>query len=240
MENEMHSVGEYAGAFLLRNICKQKGLDASKLSKEETEALIAEWKAKVEERNAQTRADEEEERPGILDDPANLLLIPTRYANSEIRDFLDTSWLRDLREGKSGVILGGNGLGKTHMAWALAKDWMRRDRHTKVLIVNAINLLSSIKAMEGDWHSAIEDLYGEADHLVIDEIDKLYASQADQLLLFDLINHRYEWARQTIVMGNCEKEKLIEIIGQSAFSRLSGADCITRILNGEDKRRQEG
>ena len=145
--------------------------------------------------------------------------------------------MRALRSGSSGVIVGGNGVGKTHMSWALAKDWKRSNPRCSVAIVNAINLLGCIKSISGDWYTEIEDRFGMADHLVIDEIDKVFATDADRLLLFDLINFRYSWARQTIVMGNCDKDRLIDIVGQSSYSRLSGTGCVSRNLIGGDKRR---
>lgn len=224
--------------YALMTMCTKKGLDRDSLSKEKQEELIREWKAMCEEKRNEDRASEDNpNKAETIDDPASLLAVPTLYKDAEISDFKDTEWMRALRSGSSGVIVGGNGVGKTHMSWALAKDWKRSNPRCSVAIVNAINLLGCIKSISGDWYTEIEDRFGMADHLVIDEIDKVFATDADRLLLFDLINFRYSWARQTIVMGNCDKDRLIDIVGQSSYSRLSGSGCVSRNLIGGDKRR---
>lgn len=238
MADGMHEMSDMMKNYALRALCSSKGLDARALTETQREELISEWKAMCEKKRNEDRASEDNpNKAETIDDPAALLAVPTLYKDAEITDFKDTDWMRALRSGSSGVIVGGNGVGKTHMSWALAKDWKRTNPRCSVAIVNAINLLGCIKSISGDWYTEIEDRFGMADHLVIDEIDKVFATDADRLLLFDLINFRYSWARQTIVMGNCDKDRLIDIVGQSSYSRLSGTGCVSRNLIGGDKRR---
>ena len=238
MADGMHEMSDMMKNYALRALCSSKGLDARALTETQKEELLCEWKAMCEEKRNEDRASEDDpNKAETIDDPAVLLAVPTLYKDAEISDFKDTEWMRALRSGSSGVIVGGNGVGKTHMSWALAKDWKRANPRCSVAIVNAINLLGCIKSISGDWYTEIEDRFGMADHLVIDEIDKVFATDADRLLLFDLINFRYSWARQTIVMGNCDKDRLIDIVGQSSYSRLSGTGCVSRNLIGGDKRR---
>ena len=86
----------------------------------------------------------------------------------------------------------------------------------------------------------IRTAYGrELSLLIIDEIDKIYGSQADFLLLTYLIDIRYEDCLQTIVLGNKSKDTTVDsLIGSSSFSRLSGDGARARYLVGPDKRKE--
>ena len=165
--------------------------------------------------------------------------IPLRYRDADLgRDFM-APFVSDLRAGQSGVVVGGNGIGKTRLAWALAIRWKTEKPRCTVRIVKGAALLSEVKSVEGDWYRYIEDEYGSVDHLFIDEIDKIKGSEADWMLLTYLIDYRYEWMRQTVVMGNCSKDETLSLIGQSSYSRLSGDGARAYSLSGTDKRRQD-
>lgn len=163
--------------------------------------------------------------------------IPIRYRDANLEQDFSARFVDDLKAGQSGVVVGGNGIGKTRLAWALAMRWKAEKPRCTVRIVKGAALLSEAKAVEGDWYRYIEDEYGRCDHLFIDEIDKIKGSEADWMLLTYLIDYRYEWCRQTVVMGNCSKDETLRLIGQSSYSRLSGDGARAYSLSGTDKRR---
>ena len=166
-----------------------------------------------------------------------MLTVPKRYRNADIEGDFSSPFIQSLLEGQSGIILGGNGIGKTRLAWALAIQWKKAKPAEKVQIIDGAALLSEVKACEGDWYETVRRRYGESEHLIIDEIDKIKGSEADWMLLTFLINHRYSWERQTIVIGNCQKEELMRIIGQSSYSRLAGDGGRAYGLSGTDRRK---
>ncbi len=186
------------------------------------------------------KSDEEierEEQQGILE--SFLRTVPARYRDADLSKDFHATFIEDLRKGQSAIVVGGNGIGKTRLAWALAQAWKREVPRCTVRIVKGAALLSEVKSIEGDWYRYIETEYGKCDHLFIDEIDKIKGSEADWMLLTYLIDYRYEWMRQTVVMGNCSKEETLNLIGQSSYSRLSGDGARAYSLSGTDKRRQD-
>lgn len=171
--------------------------------------------------------------------------VPRRYQDAEVEDFAESSpfygEIEAILDGEPRLILGTNGIGKTRLAWALAKRWCREGR--TVAVYKAQELLSKIKSWQKpdtDAYGMIRTVYGrELSLLIIDEIDKIYGSQADFLLLTYLIDIRYEDCLQTIVLGNKSKDTTVDsLIGSSSFSRLSGDGSKARYLVGADRRKE--
>ncbi len=164
--------------------------------------------------------------------------VPARYKDANLERDFHASFIELLKNGQSGVVVGGNGIGKTRLAWALARFWKQQDPNCSVQIVKGAELLSEVKAVEGDWYRYIRDQYGRSEHLFIDEIDKIKGSEADWMLLTYLIDYRYEWCWQTVVLGNCDKAEAMRLLGQSSYSRLSGDGAEAYHLVGTDRRKE--
>lgn len=197
----------------------------------------------AEEAEKERRAEEEARDARYRDFVENS--VPRRYKDAEVEDFTASSpffgEIGAILEGESRLILGTNGIGKTRLAWALAKRWQREGR--TVAVCKAQELLSKLKSWqkpETDAYRMIRTVYGrDLSLLIIDEIDKIYGSQADFLLLTYLIDIRYEDCLQTIVLGNKSKDTTVDsLIGSSSFSRLSGDGARARYLVGPDKRKE--
>lgn len=217
--------------------CETKGIRLEELSYEEAVELERRTvnPKKITPRPAKSDEEiEREKQQGILE--SFLRTVPARYRDADLSKDFHATFIEDLRKGQSAIVVGGNGIGKTRLAWALAQAWKREVPRCTVRIVKGAALLSEVKSIEGDWYRYIETEYGRCDHLFIDEIDKIKGSEADWMLLTYLIDYRYEWMRQTVVMGNCSKEETLSLIGQSSYSRLSGDGARAYSLSGTDKR----
>ena len=164
--------------------------------------------------------------------------VPARYRNADLAADFSAPFIAKLQQGQSGVVVGGNGIGKTRLAWALARFWKQQDPQCSVQIVKGAELLSEVKAVDGDWYRYIREEYGGSGHLFIDEIDKIKGTEADWMLLTYLIDYRYEWMRQTVVLGNCGKDEAMRLLGQSSYSRLSGDGAEAYHLVGTDRRKE--
>lgn len=171
---------------------------------------------------------------------------PTRYLGASLDDFGIRSPLSaekgSLMAGESKLLIGTAGIGKTRLAWALMRYWTEAGETCRA--VKAQELLSEMKALQAkgiDTYGEIRSRYGrDLQHLVIDEIDKIYGTQADYMLLSFLIDIRYEEMIQTVVMGNRPKDRSVEdLLGSASFSRLSGDGAEARYVVGKDLRRDQ-
>ena len=171
---------------------------------------------------------------------------PTRYLGASLDDFTMgktplSAERASLISGESRLLIGTAGIGKTRLAWALMRHWTEKGETCRV--VKAQELLSEMKALQAkgiDTYGEIRNRYGrDLQHLVIDEIDKIYGTQADYMLLSFLIDIRYEEMLQTVVMGNRPKDRTVEeLLGSAPFSRLSGDGAEARYVVGKDMRRE--
>lgn len=190
------------------------------------------------------RTEEEEQadsdRKSRLD--AFVRSVPARYRDASLEDFPPVPFVRRLADGKDGgLILGPNGIGKTRLAWALARHWMEAEDFCTVEVRSTADILSEVKSTGGDWRETIRRRYGKCSHLVLDEVDKVRGSESDAELLLALIDERYQWMRQTVAMGNARTaEEMVGLIGNSIYSRLTGDGSALYKLSGEDKRRRQG
>lgn len=160
-------------------------------------------------------------------------ITPKRYRAAGLNNIGKSDDIRRLAEGASGVLLGSNGTGKTWLAWAMGHSWVQKGESVK--IVKAQEMLHAIKCNEKPY-DFIRKTYDGTRHLIIDEIDKIFESKADFVYLNYLIDRRYEWMRQTVVIGNGNVQAFIAALGQSIFSRLCGEGGVSLEVESADRR----
>ena len=162
-------------------------------------------------------------------------LIPPVFREAEISDF--SKGIQDrarlIVDGGSALILGDNGLGKTRLAWAVAKEMNAKGKRVKY--VEAQRLLFDIKRQD-DPYGYIDRMVERNDCIIIDEIDKIFESKADFVYLNSLVNQMYQWMKQVVILGNGKKDEFIASLGQSIYSRLRGNKGMDIVLTGKDRR----
>ena len=209
-----------------------------------------EWKDR-EEKNAERerlrleeQAREEEERSLNSDHMTARELLkkwekatPFRFRDADIANVANAKLTGAILDGASALVLGSNGAGKTYMAYALAKAWAAKAHD--VVVIKATELLGILKSSIDPFKTARDKFGRNVRHLVIDEADKIFESKADFVYLNYLIDYRYEWMLQTVVLGNGSKEDFIGNLGQSIYSRLTGDGGLGIYLNRPDRRKAE-
>lgn len=158
--------------------------------------------------------------------------VPKRYREAKKEDFKNT--VSDLFSfEQSALILGANGIGKSHLGWAIAKEAKKVGK--TVSYVSMFYLMSEVKKAK-EWIDVIMK-YSTEDILIIDEMDKCIASESDFVIISEIVGKRYNDMLPTIVIGNGTEQDAQRIIGQSAYSRLTGDGGKLYCLNGVDRRR---
>ena len=230
----------------LQKFAEEKGyaLDAILDGGDMTSPYLAELEAWRDEK---AKAAEEAERIArehkeMAEWDEFLRSIPTRFRAASpdtlSKDFKKI--YKEMSDGKSGLLYGKNGPGKTYLAWCAAKDWKKR--HETFAIEKGIETMSWIKshfAGGGDITKDIRAKYLRMDHLVIDEVDKIFETQTDFVYLTYLIDIRYDEMLQTVVITNkTSKQEIIDSLGQSVYSRLTEkGNIVYGLLNAVDRRR---
>ena len=125
------------------------------------------------------------------------------------------------KDGGGLLLLGKPGTGKNHLSAAICNHIM--DHQFSTLHTTVLKLVRRIK---NTWSKDSNESETEAikffrlpDLLVIDEVGVQFGSQAEQLLLTEVINDRYEWMRPTILISNLTTEQLSEVLGERIIDR---------------------
>lgn len=228
---------------LLKEWCARQGLEYIERGQEGRERLNAlydqDCKRQQEEADKVLREKRrtEFERARVERYEAFVRDIPARYRDASISDLTMKASAQKVLDGAPALILGNNGAGKNHFVWALAKEWKKKDE--SVRIEKAQEMLYRIKLQDDPYGYIRREYMERVKHLVIDEIDKIFESKADFVYLNFLIDMRYEWVMQTVVLGNGDREGFIGVLGQSIYSRLTGEGGVYIQHTGRDRRKDE-
>jgi len=126
---------------------------------------------------------------------------PTRINRDQVRHLFSLSFMR---EPANVVFIGGVGLGKTHLAAALAREaCMQR---LPVLFTSAIDIVNNL--VEARAHNSLESAirrYARPKLLVVDELGYLPLDKVGAEMLFQVFCARYENASTVITTNRAYK-----------------------------------
>jgi DNA replication protein DnaC len=128
-----------------------------------------------------------------------------------------------IETGKSALFIGKPGTGKTHLAIGIALHVMREHKRSALFIT----VMRAIRSIKDTWRKdselseaeAIEDLVFP-DLLILDEVGIQFGSDAEKLLLFDVLNERYERRKPTLMLSNLTAPEVAAYLGERVMDRL--------------------
>lgn len=143
----------------------------------------------------------------------------TRYAEN----FADV-----MRRGSCILMCGKPGTGKTHLAVGIGMHVMDQF-HAPVLFTTVLRAIRTVKdtynrGSEKTEAQAIAELV-YPDLLILDEVGVQFGSETEKLILFDVLNERYEKRRPTIFLTNKDREEFKAYMGERVFDRLREDGC---------------
>lgn len=137
------------------------------------------------------------------------------------RDYAEN--FSEFRSCGAGLILAGRpGTGKTHLSCSIALR-VAELGYTSRYVKN-IDLLRRVKST---YSSSSEETDSQVvydmtlpDLLIIDEVGMQFGSDAEKLILFEVLNSRYEEIKPTIIISNLSQEELSELLGERVMDRM--------------------
>lgn len=157
-----------------------------------------------------------------------MVTIPIRFADLTLENF--QGGLKDkaadaLKNGYSIFITGVCGSGKTHLAVALLKLWMKligpyeRDKGEFLPSVEFFVKLKAAFGVDGGEQNIL-DYYGSRKFLLIDDLGAEKVTEWSRQMAYTLVDRRYRDCKQTLITSNLSLDGLAEAIDGRIASRL--------------------
>lgn len=189
----------------------------------------------------QQREKEQRDKQRRMDGLFNRSGIPARFADRTLASYkaTDAGQKRALEislrfangftkgHGASMVFCGKPGTGKTHLACGIGRV-LTESMHS-VLFLTVLSAIRHIKetyraSSTRSESDAINDLLSP-DLLILDEVGVQLGSEHEKMLMFEVINERYQECKSTILISNLNADELTVFMGDRVMDRFreSGA-----------------
>lgn len=147
------------------------------------------------------------------------------------------------KSGRGALFVGKPGTGKTHLAVGIALEVMGRWNGT-ALFTTAMRALRRVK---DTWTRESEESETQAigalvfpDLLILDEVGVQFGSDTEKLILFEVLNERYEQRKPSILMSNLTTNEVRDYLGERIFDRMREDGGQVRVFDWESYRGQSG
>ena len=137
---------------------------------------------------------------------------------------------------KNFLLIGGTGLGKTHISTAVAKTVI--EKGFDVLYVSAIDMFSDFEKKQFGGGEDNTQRYFECDLLIIDDLGTELTNQFTVSCLYNVINSRINTSRSTFINTNLSKREIEAKYAERITSRLFG-EYYPLLFSGVDIRKQK-
>ncbi|WP_020135104.1 ATP-binding protein [Streptomyces sp. 351MFTsu5.1] len=142
-------------------------------------------------------------------------------------------------EGRSLLLLGPTGTGKTHQAYGAIRELAITGVAARWGITTTADLYAALRPRHGIDSEAEFRRYRDARILLIDDLGAdRKPTEFTEEVNFRLINHRYERHMPTLITSNLLPKEISERLGDRVTSRLVEM-CQRVVFKGTDRRRGE-
>ena len=138
------------------------------------------------------------------------------------------------------LLMGGTGLGKTHISSAIARKVI--EKGNDVLYTGIIDLISTFEDQRFKGYASEDtgevDRYFDCDLLIIDDLGTELINQFSVSTLYNLINTRISKRKPTIISTNLSQKDIQQKYTDRITSRIFGEYIVLPFM-GEDVRKQK-
>ena len=147
----------------------------------------------------------------------------------------------NLAAGRSLLLIGKPGTGKNHLGMSLVRHLLLNGFSAQMM--DASDLVYRVRATWGFQSPETEaDVLRELtslDLLIINELGVLFRTETEKMVLFRIINRRYETQRPSLVIGNVTREEAEAILGPTSYERLKEDGGRVLVLNWDSYRHRQ-
>ena len=151
------------------------------------------------------------------------------------------NFVESFPEGKNILMMGSAGLGKTHLALAIAESLIKNG--ADVIYCSCSNIFSTIEKEKSSFDRNSETLgrLKNCSLLVLDDLGSEYLTNFTKAVIYDVINTRLSNGKSTIVTTNLMEEKQLMLrYDEKVSSRLVGCYEILPFFGNDVRKLRNG
>lgn len=147
-----------------------------------------------------------------------------------------------LQHGGGLILCGRPGTGKTHLAAAISNAVCATGR--SALFTSVMGLTRAVKSTyrrdsENTEEKIIEG-YALPDLLILDEVGVQFGSDTEKMILFEVLNARYEQMKPSIVLSNLSETEIGDYLGARVVDRLKEGGGVSIAFDWNSYRERVG
>lgn len=139
-------------------------------------------------------------------------------------------------------LVGSYGTGKTHLAIGILKRLLATDKIKSGYYTTTMRMIRDIRS---SYHPKSErqeqdiiDWYVNKDLLILDEIGVQNGTDNEKILIYEVLNGRYEELRPTVLISNYNIAGIKEYLSERVFDRLQGKNKLLAVFDWASARGQ--
>lgn len=124
--------------------------------------------------------------------------------------------------GRCMIFFGNTGTGKTHLACSIANNILQRGYSCVFMtVLDAIREVKESYSRNCDrTEKEVIESFIKHDLLILDELGVQFGSDTERMIIFEIINKRYENLKSTIILSNLEAKDLQNYLGTRVIDRM--------------------
>lgn len=128
--------------------------------------------------------------------------------------------------GTSMIFCGTTGTGKTHLACAIANDIIRQGN--AAVFISVLRAIRRVKETYDRDNKTTEqeaiNWFLNPDLLILDEVGVQFGTDSEKMILFEIINERYQNMKPTILISNLSPQAIKDYVGARVMDRMKEND----------------
>lgn len=148
------------------------------------------------------------------------------------------NWTDNRSAGRCLIMMGPPGTGKTHIAIGIARKVL--ELNGTAMYVRAHEAISRImetyRRDSPQTERQVLDSFRKPDLLIIDEIGRQRGTDNERMMLFEIINRRYDDEKPTIIISNLDKDGIEHYMDEATIDRLRERNGIGVVFDWESYR----
>ena len=121
------------------------------------------------------------------------------------------------------ALCGSPGTGKTHLAASIANHVIKHFGRSVIFnsVMSAMRKVKSTYSKDSEMtESEAVESFTRPDLLILDEVGVQFGTNAEMMILFEIINIRYQNMKPTILISNLPHNELNDYIGERVVDRM--------------------